>query len=61
MAHPKHRFSKARTASRRNAVKLSQRPFYIDPTTGEATLMHHVNLNSGHYRGKQVIEGSEDN
>lgn len=60
MAHPKHRFSKARTASRRNAVKLSSRPFYLDPQTGEATLMHRVNLTSGYYRGKQVMEGKEE-
>jgi large subunit ribosomal protein L32 len=60
MAHPKSRHSKARTAARKNSFKLTQRPFYIDPATGEATLMHRVNLTSGNYRGKQVIEGTEE-
>lgn len=60
MAHPKHRHSKARTAARRNSNPLTNRPFYLDPETGEATLMHRVNLTSGNYRGQQVIEAKKD-
>jgi ribosomal protein L32 len=60
MPNPKRRFSKTRTATRRNAVKLSPRPFYIDAESGEPTPLHHVNTTSGYYRGKQVIEGSGD-
>jgi len=60
MAHPKHRHSHARTASRKSSFKLTQRNFYMDPVSGEATLFHRVNLTSGNYRGKQVIEGTEE-
>ena len=60
MAHPKHRFSKARTAKRRNSKKLEAKPIYIDQISGEATLYHRVCLESGMYRGRKVMEGTED-
>ena len=60
MAHPKHRFSKTRTAKRRNSKKLEAKTIYIDPTSGEATLYHRVCLESGMYRGRKVMEGTED-
>jgi large subunit ribosomal protein L32 len=56
MAHPKRRQSSTRRDKRRTHDKLTSRPFYIDQVTGEATLMHRVNLSSGMYRGKQVLE-----
>jgi large subunit ribosomal protein L32 len=59
MAHPKHRFSKQRTAKRRNSKKLETKPIYIDATSGEATLYHRVCLESGMYRGRQVMEAKE--
>lgn len=59
MAHPKHRFSKTRTAKRRNSKKLKAKPVYIDTVSGEATLYHRVCLESGYYRGRQVMEGKE--
>jgi large subunit ribosomal protein L32 len=60
MAHPKHRFSKTRTAKRRNSKKLEAKPIYIDQISGEATLYHRVCLESGMYRGRKVMEGTED-
>ena len=59
MAHPKRKISKTRRDKRRTHHALTGRPYYIDPATGEATLYHRVNLTSGYYRGKQVIEVKE--
>jgi ribosomal protein L32 len=33
---------------------------YIDATSGEATLYHRVCLESGYYRGRQVMEGKDE-
>ncbi|MFN0080905.1 MAG: 50S ribosomal protein L32 [Ferruginibacter sp.] len=60
MPHPKRRHSKTRRDKRRTHDKLTSRPFYIDPVSGEATLLHRVNLDSGNYRGRQVMEAKED-
>jgi len=60
MAHPKRKISKQRQRKRRTHIKLGTRPFYIDPVSGEATLYHRVNLSSGQYRGRQVIEAQDD-
>ena len=60
MAHPKRKISKQRRNKRRTHIKLTPRPFYLDPETGEPTLLHRVCLESGHYRGRQVIEAEED-
>ncbi|MEM7039280.1 MAG: 50S ribosomal protein L32 [Bacteroidota bacterium] len=60
MAHPKRKISKTRRDKRRTHLKLKSRPIYIDPQSGEATLYHRVCLESGYYRGRQVMEGTDD-
>ena len=60
MAHPKRKISKTRRDKRRTHHKLDQRLTYLDPVSGEATLYHRVNLQSGYYRGRQVMEGKEE-
>jgi large subunit ribosomal protein L32 len=60
MPHPKRRHSKTRRDKRRTHDKLTSRPFYIDKETGEATLLHRVNLTSGFYKGRQVIQGTSE-
>ena len=60
MAHPKRKISKQRRNKRRTHIKLNTRQFYIDPMSGEATLYHRVCLESGYYRGRQVMEGQDD-
>jgi len=32
---------------------------YIDQVSNEPTLYHRVNLESGYYRGRQVMKGKE--
>ena len=56
MAHPKHKISNTRRDKRRGHHKLDSKQVYIDPVSGQATLYHRVNLESGYYRGRQVIE-----
>lgn len=60
MAHPKRKISKTRRDKRRTHKKLSSRPYYIDPVSGESTLYHRVCLESGYYRGRQVMEGVDE-
>lgn len=60
MAHPKRKISKQRRNKRRTHLKLEKKPIYIDPVSGEPTQYHRVCLESGYYRGKQVMEGKED-
>lgn len=60
MAHPKRKISKTRRNKRRTNIKLDRKPTYVDAVSGEATLYHRVNLESGYYRGRQVMEGSEE-
>jgi large subunit ribosomal protein L32 len=60
MAHPKRKISKQRRNKRRGNIKLTAKPFYIDGESGEATLYHRVNLESGFYRGRKVMEGKDD-
>ena len=60
MAHPKRKISKTRRDKRRTHLKLTQRPFYLDPETGEPTLYHRVCLESGYYRGRQVMDAEDE-
>lgn len=56
MPNPKRKHSQARTAKRRTHYKATVKPFYIDAESGEPTLYHRVNLQSGYYRGKKMID-----
>ena len=60
MAHPKRKISKQRRDKRRTHLKLKSKTYYIDPGSGEPTLYHRVGLESGYYRGQQVMEGEDD-
>lgn len=60
MAHPKRKISKTRRDKRRTHYKLKTKPTYVDPESGATTLYHRVCLESGYYRGRKVMEGTED-
>ena len=60
MPHPKRRQSSTRRDKRRTHDKLTARPFYVNSITGEATLYHRVNLTTGEYKGRQVIEAKDE-
>jgi large subunit ribosomal protein L32 len=56
MPNPKRRHSKSRTRQRRahDALKVPQ--FYIDKDTGEAKKPHHVDAETGTYKGRQNLD-----
>ncbi len=59
MAVPKKKTSKARKGNRRAHDKLGARPYREDPNTGELSRPHHIDLNTGEYKGRKVIEVKE--
>ncbi|MCS6818446.1 MAG: 50S ribosomal protein L32 [Chitinophagales bacterium] len=58
MPNPKHRISKARRDKRRTHYKATAPTLGIDPTTGEAHILHraHWSEDKLYYRGKVVFE-----
>jgi large subunit ribosomal protein L32 len=57
MAVPKKKHSKARTRRRRKINgKLGLPTLVTSPESGELVRRHRVDLTSGFYRGKQVID-----
>ncbi|MDW3650551.1 MAG: 50S ribosomal protein L32 [Bacteroidia bacterium] len=60
MAHPKRKISKTRRDKRRTHLKLKSKTYYMDPETGEPVLYHRVSLESGTYRGRQILEPKDE-
>ena len=60
MAVPKSKISKSRRGQRRSHDKLGQPHFQEDATTGELVRRHHVDLKTGMYKGKQIVEPKGD-
>lgn len=56
MAVPKRKISPSRRGMRRSHDKLKPPSFQEDSVTGEKVRRHHVDLKTGMYKGKQVIE-----
>jgi|TARA_B100001971_G_C18136046_1_gene507653 large subunit ribosomal protein L32 len=59
MAVPKKKTSKSKRNMRRSHHALSAGAYHEDKHTGELVRPHHVDLKTGMYRGKQIIEVSE--
>lgn len=59
MAVPKGRKTPSTRGMRRMHDRLKRPATSIEPTTGETHLRHHVSPD-GYYRGKKVIETTED-
>jgi large subunit ribosomal protein L32 len=56
MAVPKRKTSRMKRGQRRSHNALKAPTFIEDKTTGELRRPHHVDLVSGMYRGKQILE-----
>ena len=56
MAVPKRKVTRSRRGNRRSADALSSPPYVENPDSGELHRPHHIDLKSGMYRGRQVIE-----
>ena len=60
MAHPKRKISKTRRDKRRTHYKLKAKQLFIDPATGDVSIYHRVNTETGMYRGVKVMKGSNE-
>ena len=60
MAVPKRKTSPSRRGMRRAHDRLTAETYVEDKDTGELHRPHHIDLKTGMYRGKQVIEPKGD-
>ena len=56
MAVPKRKTSKSRRNKRRSHHKISSINIVEDKKSGEYRLSHHIDLKTGMYNGKQILE-----
>ena len=56
MAVPKRKTSKSRRNKRRSHIKFTSKNVIEDKKSGEYSLPHHVDLKTGFYKGRQVLE-----
>jgi len=56
MAVPKRKTSKSRRNKRRSHHKISSINVIEDKKSGEFRLSHHVDLKTGIYNGKQILD-----
>jgi len=56
MAVPKRKTSKSRRNKRRSHHKIFSANVIEDKKSGEFRLSHHIDLKTGIYKGKQILE-----
>ena len=56
MAVPKKKTTKSRSGKRRSHIKLTPKNIIEDKKSGEYRLSHHMDLKSGTYKGRQVVD-----
>ena len=56
MAVPKRKTSKSRAGNRRSHLKTSLKNIIEDKKSGEYRLSHHLDLKTGMYKGRQVLD-----
>ena len=56
MAVPKRKTTKSRAGKRRSHIKFSSKNIIEDKKSGEFRLSHHIDLKTGLYNGKQILE-----
>lgn len=60
MAVPKSKITPSRRGMRRSHDKLAQAAYIEDKDSGELRRPHHIDLKTGKYRGRQVMEPKGD-
>jgi large subunit ribosomal protein L32 len=60
MAVPKSKISRSKRGSRRSTDALKQPAYVENKESGELHRPHHIDLKSGTYRGRQVLEPKGD-
>ena len=56
MAVPKRKTTKSRAGKRRSHSRLIVKNIIEDKKSGEYRLSHHIDLKTGFYKGRQVID-----
>ena len=59
MAVPKRKTSKARRNKRRSHHRIKSANIIEDKKSGEYRLSHHLDLKTGMYKGRQVLDPKE--
>ena len=59
MAVPKRKITKSRSGMRRSHIKVSPKNIIEDKKSGEYRLSHHLDLKTGTYKGRQVLDPKE--
>jgi ribosomal protein L32 len=60
MAVPKSKITPSRRGMRRSHDRLAAPSYIEDKDSGELRRPHHIDLKSGKYRGRQVLEPQDD-
>lgn len=60
MAVPKKKVSRMKRGFRRSHDALSAPSYVEDKDSGERRRPHHIDLKSGKYRGRQILEPQSD-
>lgn len=60
MAVPKRKITPMKRGHRRSADALKQPTYIEDQDSGELRRPHHIDLKSGKYRGRQILEPQDD-
>ncbi|MEM7661570.1 MAG: 50S ribosomal protein L32 [Pseudomonadota bacterium] len=60
MAVPKSKITPSRRGMRRSHDRLKGNTYIEDAESGELRRPHHIDLKSGMYRGKQILEPKDD-
>jgi len=60
MAVPKSKITPSRRGMRRSHDRLKGNTYIEDADSGELRRPHHIDLKSGMYRGRQILEPKED-
>mgnify|MGYP001375379314 FL=1 len=59
MAVPKRKTTRSRSGKRRSHNKISSKNIIEDKKSGEYRLSHHLDLKTGFYKGRQVLDLKE--
>ncbi len=59
MAVPKRKTTRSRAGKRRSHNKFSSKNIIEDKKSGEYRLSHHIDLKTGYYKGRQVLDPKE--
>lgn len=60
MAVPKSKISRMKRGFRRSTDALKQQAYVEDKDSGELRRPHHIDLKTGMYRGRQILEPKDN-